>query len=220
MKMEASGGGDGPEAVADSLDVTNRMEFLIEAAKVAVLIGDAPPHGVEEGDRWHKCPEGISWEAEIEKAHSKGIVIHTVGCHPEIESYKNAIAVFQRIAAQTGGKYFPLTEAGLLVQLITGIAVEEIDKVAIQQSILEEMGASLDKAELPAEGELSDDMVRDLAERLVAKGTKRRAVTMARPATTAAARAPVSEEVQIGEQSVSEDDVREAIRQLRAKSKK
>ena len=46
--MAAVGGGDGPEAVADALYEVLRMEFRPNAAKVCVLIADAPPHGLGE----------------------------------------------------------------------------------------------------------------------------------------------------------------------------
>ena len=84
-EMSATGGGDGPEAVADALYTANRMEYLTESAKVVVLIGDAPPHGVEADDRWSRCPEGILWEDELRFSFDKGIVVHTVGCYPEID---------------------------------------------------------------------------------------------------------------------------------------
>ncbi|NHJ12879.1 MAG: VWA domain-containing protein, partial [Candidatus Thorarchaeota archaeon] len=146
--MSASGGGDGPEAVSDALNVANRMEYLRDAAKVMILIGDAPPHGVEAGDRWPKGPpSGIKWQEEIKKAYEKGIVIHTVGCFPEIQNYQNAVKTFQKIAAETEGKFIPLNEAELLVKVVTGVAIEEIDKLAIQEAILKEMGVSMDDFE-------------------------------------------------------------------------
>ncbi|MGY5859814.1 MAG: vWA domain-containing protein, partial [Candidatus Thorarchaeota archaeon] len=37
MLMGASGGGDGPEAVSTALQVMNKMEYLNESAKIAVL---------------------------------------------------------------------------------------------------------------------------------------------------------------------------------------
>lgn len=46
--MAAVGGGDGPEAVADALFEVLHMEWRPSAAKVCVLIADAPPHGLGE----------------------------------------------------------------------------------------------------------------------------------------------------------------------------
>jgi Mg-chelatase subunit ChlD len=215
MQMSADGGGDGPEAVDDAMDAANRMEFLLDAAKVVVLVADAPPHGVEEGDRWPDGPpSGIKWDAEAKKAYDKGIVYHTVGCFPEVKNYKHAVRVFQEIAETTQGKFFPLNEAELLVKIITGVAIEEIDKIAIQKSILEEMGVSME--EFPADEELTDEKIQELAAKVRSTGMTKRAVKHA-PAAAG------EEEVEgfiLEPEEVSEADIREAVRQLKRKSDK
>ena len=60
--LSAAGGGDGPEAVATALDVTindaNVMGWLPPnkgAHQIIVHITDAPPHGIERGDRGELC---------------------------------------------------------------------------------------------------------------------------------------------------------------------
>jgi Mg-chelatase subunit ChlD len=215
MKMEASGGGDGPEAVSTALQVMNKMEFLNDAAKVAVLIGDAPPHGVESGDRWPQgTPDGAKWDKEAKKAFEKGIVIHTVGCFPEIASYAKGIATYERIAADSQGRFFPLEKAEILVNLITGIAVEEIDKIAIQKSILEDLGVSME--EFPADEEFTDEKISEIVRKSKERGVTKRAMSVRPASAPAAAVADVSLE----EQAIDEDDIREAVRQLKSKSKK
>ncbi|MBD3159639.1 MAG: VWA domain-containing protein [Candidatus Lokiarchaeota archaeon] len=213
MAMNADGGGDGPEAVADALEVANRMEFLLDSAKIVVLIGDAPPHGVEPNDNWSDgCPEGIKWEEEVEKAYDQGIVVHTVGCFPEISTYENAIGTFVRIAEGTKGRFIPLKEAELLVKVITGIAVEEIDKLAIQKSILEDLGISMEELN---EEDLTEDKIADLVAAVRSKGMTRRAMKAEAPSGLAS-----SEDVEVMSEEVDEEDVREAVRQLRKKAKK
>jgi hypothetical protein len=215
MQMEASGGGDGPEAVSSALQLMNRMEFLNESAKIAVLIGDAPPHGVEEGDRWPRgTPDGAKWTEESKNAFEKGVVIHTVGCFPEIANYQNAVKTYEQIAADSQGRFFPLEKADLLVNIITGIAVEEIDKLAIQKSILEDMGVSMD--EFPADEEFTEDKISEIVARVQAKGVKKRAMA-ARPASAPAA---ASDDLMMEEQEIDEADIREAVRQLKSKSRK
>jgi len=215
MKMEASGGGDGPEAVSTALQVMNKMEFLIDAAKVAVLIGDAPPHGVESGDRWPQgTPDGAKWDNEAKKAFEKGIVIHTVGCFPEIASYAKGVASFEKIAADSQGRFFPLEKAEILVNLITGIAVEELDKIAIQKSILEDLGVSME--EFPADEEFTDEKISEIVRRSKERGVTKRAMSV-RPASAPAAAAA---DLSLEEQTIDEDDIREAVRQLKMKSKK
>ena len=215
MQMEASGGGDGPEAVSTALQVMNKMEFLNDAAKVAVLIGDAPPHGVENGDRWPQgTPDGANWEQESKKAFDKGIVIHTVGCFPEISNYQFGVATYEKIASTSQGRFIPLEKAELLVNIITGLAVEEIDKIAIQKAILEDLGVSME--EFPADKEFDASTISTLVAKAKKRGVTKRAMEMApagAPATTAA-------DLELAEQEVSEEDIREAVRQLKSKSKK
>jgi Mg-chelatase subunit ChlD len=215
MQMNASGGGDGPEAVSTALQVMNKMEFLTESAKIAILIGDAPPHGVESGDRWPQgTPDGAKWDLEAKRSFEKGIVVHTVGCFPEIAGYQNAVKIYEQIAANSQGRFFPLEKADLLVNIITGIAVEEIDKLAIQKSILEDLGVSME--EFPADDEFTEDKISEIVAKVQAKGVKKRAMA-ARPSSAPAA---ASEDLRMEEQEIDEADIREAVRQLKSKSRK
>ncbi len=210
-EMAADGGGDGPEAVSDALDAANRMEFLLDAAKIVVLIADAPPHGVEPGDRWPDGPpSGIKWEKEVERAFEKGIVVHTVGCYPEIAGYQNAVKTFEKIASGTRGKFFPLDEAEKLVSIITGVAIEEIDKIAIQQSVLEELGASIE--DIPEDGHMSEEQIATITAKVRAGGFRKRALRADAPSPASAA-----ESFDIESEEVTEDDVKEALRQLSKK---
>ncbi|MDF1538974.1 MAG: hypothetical protein P1Q69_08725 [Candidatus Thorarchaeota archaeon] len=209
--MQASGGGDGPEAVSTAMLVTNKMEFLRESAKVVVFVADAPPHGVESGDRWPDgTPDGADWKKESKVAYEKGIVYHTVGCYPEIAGYQKAVETFQKIAKDTEGIFFPLTKAEELVKLITGIATEEIDKLAIQKEILEELGVNMDEF---SDEDLSEEKIQSLYTRIRSKGVTKRSIRAASPSAPSAAG-----EFEVAEEEVSEDDVKEALRQLKKKS--
>ena len=106
--INAMGGGDGPEAVADGLHVAvHDMDWSGDAMKVIFLIGDAPPHGLEgNGDSSFQqgCPLGYDHKKESELAAELGITIHTVGCSG-IEDYNHGTDVFKEISKTTGGKY-------------------------------------------------------------------------------------------------------------------
>jgi hypothetical protein len=53
----ANGGGDGPEAVTAALARALTMRWRSDCNRVAVLISDAPPHGIgSQGDYW---PYGV-----------------------------------------------------------------------------------------------------------------------------------------------------------------
>lgn len=58
--LYASGGGDGPEAVTAGIKAAMELEWRPAAAKMAVLIADAPCHGIGEyGDGFPQgAPDG------------------------------------------------------------------------------------------------------------------------------------------------------------------
>jgi hypothetical protein len=215
LQMDASGGGDGPEAVSTALQVMNKMEFLNESAKIAVLIGDAPPHGVESGDRWPQgTPDGAKWDAEAKKSFDKGIIVHTVGCFPEITNYQKGVETYEKIAGLSQGRFIPLEKAELLVNIITGLAVEEIDKIAIQKSILEDLGVSME--DFPADEEFTEEKISAMVMKVQAQGVRKRAMAE----RSASAPATRSEDLAVEAQEIDEDDIREAVRQLKSKSRK
>ena len=59
--LVARGGGDGPEAVTAALDNTLSLKWRRDAAKVAVVITDAPPHGIGESRDYYMDgePDGM-----------------------------------------------------------------------------------------------------------------------------------------------------------------
>ena len=60
-QASAQGGGDQPEAVADALYAANTLSWRPNAAKISVLIADAPPHGLVPSDDntfKHGSPKG------------------------------------------------------------------------------------------------------------------------------------------------------------------
>ncbi len=58
--LKAYGGGDGPEALTAALDKARSLKWRRDAAKVVVVITDAPPHGIGESDDdyWDGDPDG------------------------------------------------------------------------------------------------------------------------------------------------------------------
>lgn len=55
-KVVADGGGDGPEAQCDALADALSVDWEDNATKIAVLITDSPPHGINEDE--DKIPGG------------------------------------------------------------------------------------------------------------------------------------------------------------------
>ncbi|MBU0666116.1 MAG: vWA domain-containing protein [Nanoarchaeota archaeon] len=104
-ELEARGGGDHPEAVADGLHVAiNEMNWDDNAKKLIFLIGDAAPHGEGAGDQNYQqgSPNGYDYRAEIQNAQKENIVIYTIS-GSGMESV--GIRIWKEIAAKTGGEY-------------------------------------------------------------------------------------------------------------------
>ncbi|HEU4408573.1 MAG TPA: VIT domain-containing protein [Polyangiaceae bacterium] len=136
--MVASGGGDGPEALTDGLVDLVRLDWRPNAARVAVLVGDAPPHGVEPGgDGFPEgCPCGQHWYTQAESCREMGVVVHALGCLPTLRaSYVGAEEVFRTVAKTTRGMYLPLDQAYRLVPLVAAVAEAEIDRQRITEHV-------------------------------------------------------------------------------------
>ena len=106
--LEATGGGDFPEAVDDALhQAINSLSWRSNARKIIYLIGDAPPHGVgsEDSSFLQGSPSGYHYKQEIETAKNEDIVIHTISASG-MDSI--GIDVWQSIASKTGGSYSSL----------------------------------------------------------------------------------------------------------------
>ena len=113
--IEASGGGDLPEAVTDGLNVaindmgwgTVQNQYApINTKQLIFLIGDAAPHGVGANGDNHPQDIGYNYKDLIEQANMKDITIYTVS-GSGIDSV--GIKVFQDIALRTGGQYTHLS---------------------------------------------------------------------------------------------------------------
>jgi Ca-activated chloride channel homolog len=150
-RMRAQGGGDGPEAVTDGLHELLNLNWDPEAARLVVMVGDAPPHGVEPAHDGFPdgCPCGHHWYTQAESCREMGITVHTVGCQG-IGSFVGAVAVFQSVASTTGGLYLPLDHSHLLIGLVTGLADREFDRQRLAQYVREVFAAhqsALDQAD-------------------------------------------------------------------------
>jgi hypothetical protein len=85
-QCSALGGGDTPEAVADALNDALNLSWRSEAAKICILISDAPPHGLDpNGDSFPSgCPAGHDPLEIVRKMAAKNVTLYTVGVEPSI----------------------------------------------------------------------------------------------------------------------------------------
>ena len=98
--LDANGGGDEPESVAEGLYATVhelQWDFSKGTARMIFLIGDAGPH---------EYPDGKDWRKVTSEAAEKGITISVIACsglNPQGER------VFQKIAKMADGQFMHLT---------------------------------------------------------------------------------------------------------------
>ncbi|KAG8826739.1 hypothetical protein FRB91_002550 [Serendipita sp. 411] len=160
----ASGGGDGPEAVTAALGEALDMEWRPHAAKMVVLIADAPPHGIGEyGDGFDDgSPDGKDPLGIARTMASRGIVLFFVACEPALSGYAFANDFYHAITQITSGLMLPLTTANLLAPAIVGSALENMD----MERLVREVGMAVAER-VHGNNESVDDVARELHERLL-----------------------------------------------------
>lgn len=129
--LRATGGGDGPEAQSDALADALHASWNDDAAKVAILITDSPPHGIgEPGDQLPEgCPFQIDPQRIATRMASSGITLFVIVCEPTLtQSYPGARAFYDGLAAKTSGKVYNLgDDINGLVKIIIGCALQAAD---------------------------------------------------------------------------------------------
>eukprot|EP00486_Rosalina_sp_Unknown_P006399 CAMPEP_0201575258 /NCGR_PEP_ID=MMETSP0190_2-20130828/20337_1 /ASSEMBLY_ACC=CAM_ASM_000263 /TAXON_ID=37353 /ORGANISM="Rosalina sp." /LENGTH=418 /DNA_ID=CAMNT_0048004651 /DNA_START=137 /DNA_END=1393 /DNA_ORIENTATION=+ len=140
-KYKASGGGDGPEAVAEALYDAVNLTYRKNAIKIAVIIADAPPHGLGcSGDGFpNGNPNGHDPIKIANQMAELGIILYVVACEPSLSGFKGAHDFFEGIATITEGRYLPLTGAHLLPDVIIGGAKEEVSLQKLEQFVQNKM---------------------------------------------------------------------------------
>lgn len=114
--VDKTGGGDFPEAVEEALYRANQLNWRIGSSRAAVLVGDAPPHGVEDAMRQ------FDYKSETTSLAKKGIRIYATQCGASELTER----VFRWIAGQTNGKHLKLENIQDLVELLIGICMKEV----------------------------------------------------------------------------------------------
>ena len=97
-RVHAQGGGDTPEALNEALhEVVHGLSWRSDAARMVVLVADAPPH-LDYG--------GPQYDVDMQAALAKGIKVFAVGA-----SGLNPVGeyIFRQIAQYTAGRFVFLT---------------------------------------------------------------------------------------------------------------
>ncbi|MGQ4911122.1 MAG: vWA domain-containing protein [Candidatus Thorarchaeota archaeon] len=152
--LKPSEGGDTPEAVADGLhDAREKLSWEMDAYKVVLLVGDAPPHGRDYNtlsDDYFPdgCPAGhdpVNEVQEFRREFGSTVFIFVCGCNPLVETS------FRKIASSVdGGQYYSLLEARELPEAILRILENVGDLIQGDRKVLafyEANDGSFDMAE-------------------------------------------------------------------------
>jgi Mg-chelatase subunit ChlD len=97
-RVQADGGGDTPEALNEALqEAVHRLSWRTEAARMVVLVADAPPH-LNDG--------ALPYDAGMQAALAKGIKLFAVGASglDPVGEY-----VYRQMAQYTAGRFVFLT---------------------------------------------------------------------------------------------------------------
>ena len=97
-KVQAQGGGDTPEALNEALhEVVHGLAWRTEAARLVVMVADAPPH-LDYG--------GPQYDTDMQAALAKGIKLFAVGASglDPVGEY-----IFRQLAQYTAGRFVFLT---------------------------------------------------------------------------------------------------------------
>jgi hypothetical protein len=153
--LKAEGGGDGPESVLDGvLAAVRELAWRPHARRLAVLVGDSPPHGVgARGDGFPQgCPCGETIASVTAAAEEARVTFYALGLTNGVESS------FGALSNLTGGEFFAIWHGGSAGQ----DAIE-----SLQAILVEEFGnLAFDRTVLAARRERPDESLDELATRL------------------------------------------------------
>ncbi len=132
--LAPAGGGDGPEAVFDGLAAAgNELTWRAHACRLAVLIGDAPPHGVgAHGDSFRTgCPCGMTTASTTALLEQLGVTLYALGLTQWVKDSFTPLAVW------TGGAYFEAERGQNAVEAIQQVIAREFEEIDMDRRVLE-----------------------------------------------------------------------------------
>jgi Mg-chelatase subunit ChlD len=131
--LRANGGGDEPEAVLDGiLAACRELAWRKGARRIAVLVGDAPPHGAgSRGDSFPRgCPCGETIESVTAAAEDSGVTLYALGLTPAV------VDSFGKLSRYTGGEYFQADQAREAIARLEEILSGEFGNLDLDRQVL------------------------------------------------------------------------------------
>jgi len=137
--LKPDGGGDGPEAVYDGLRLAcEELEWRAHSRRIAILIGDAPPHGTGGGGDGFRngCPCGDTWQTITARCEAKGIAVSAVALTRGLEKSFAPLAIF------TGGSFFEPGNGDTAIEALGRLLGEEFAAIDFDRQVLEKCQAN------------------------------------------------------------------------------
>jgi hypothetical protein len=131
--LKPEGGGDAPEAVQDGLQAAGqRLAWRSHSRRVAVLIGDSPPHGWSrrEGSSQGVCLCGLTADATTALLEAKGVTLYALGLTTAVD------LSFSRLARATGGAYFAAHRGQDAIPALEAVLAQEFADLDFDRRVL------------------------------------------------------------------------------------
>jgi hypothetical protein len=132
--LKPNGGGDSPEAVFDGLQTAcDQLEWRSHARRLAILVGDAPPHGTgERGDFFPDgCPCGLTLHQTTAIVEDNNVILFALGLTRSVEES------FGQLAILTGGEYFSARKVDAAILSIKNVLLVEFNDLAFDHQVLD-----------------------------------------------------------------------------------
>ena len=131
-RLKVRGGGDLPEAVfAGVVAACDELTWRPHARRIAVLIGDAPPHGVGgPGDYFADgCPSGETIDSVAAKAETSQVTLYAIGLTQHV------VESFTQMSRLTGGQFYGAEGCNNAIVQIQTVLDREFGDLAFDQQV-------------------------------------------------------------------------------------
>ena len=137
--LRVNGGGDAPEAVfAGIVTALEQLRWRKHARRIAVLVGDAPPHGVGfGGDAFPRgCPSGETMESVAAKCEETSVTLYAIGLTRAVKPY------FSLMSELTGGQYFEANQGKVAIAKLKEVLNREFGQLSFDREVFSAWNAA------------------------------------------------------------------------------
>lgn len=131
MGLKAHGGGDAQEAVLDGVLAALELDWRPHSRRIAVLVGDASPHGSMQPDGSFKssCHCNQTIESVTASAEALRMPVYSLGLN------NDATEPFKLISKLSGGEFFDAKQADKAIETIAEILKAEFNEIEFDRKV-------------------------------------------------------------------------------------